>query len=82
MRWHSLTINRLGVRAVELRDSLERAVPRRRHPERATNGAEQRAYSIVYNTDAEGAEEDAELLVKALRGIEVAPMPDQIPEST
>lgn len=44
-----------------------------------TNGLEPRAESIVYHTDAAGAEEDAELVAEALGGLDVEPMPDEIP---
>lgn len=44
-----------------------------------TNGLEQRAESIVYYTDADGAQDDAELVAEALGGIEVDAMPDPIP---
>ena len=45
----------------------------------ATNGVEQRADSIVYFTDAEGAEDDANALATALGGVDVEPLPDEIP---
>lgn len=45
----------------------------------ATNGVDQRAESIVYYTDTEGAEEDAEILGEALGGVDVEPVPDEIP---
>jgi hypothetical protein len=44
-----------------------------------TNGLEPRAESIVYHTDAAGAAEDAELVAEALGGLDVEPMPDEIP---
>ncbi|MEM1335764.1 MAG: LytR C-terminal domain-containing protein [Actinomycetota bacterium] len=45
----------------------------------ATNGTEQRAESIVYFTDAEGAEDDANTLATELGGVEVAALPDPAP---
>lgn len=45
----------------------------------ATNATEQRAESIVYYSDAEGAQADAEALAAAMGGIEVAPLPDPVP---
>ena len=45
----------------------------------ATNGIEQRADSIVYYSDAEGAEDDANTLAEELGGVEVAELPDPIP---
>ncbi len=47
-----------------------------------TNGLEARAESIVYYTDAAGAEEDAGLVAEALGGVDVEPMPDEIPTET
>ncbi len=44
-----------------------------------TNGIEQRAASIVYFTDADGAEADAELVAEALGGVDVEAIPDEIP---
>lgn len=45
----------------------------------ATNGTGQRARSIVYYGDAAGAQDDAELLAELLGGVDVEPMPDEIP---
>jgi hypothetical protein len=45
----------------------------------ATNGLEQLADSVVHYTDADGAQADAEILAVALGGVEVSPMPDDIP---
>ncbi len=45
----------------------------------ATNGTEQLADSIVYFTDADGAEADANTLATALGGVEVEAIPDPIP---
>jgi len=45
----------------------------------ATNGIEQRAESIVYYSDAEGAEDDANVLAEELGDVEVAELPDPIP---
>jgi hypothetical protein len=45
----------------------------------ATNGVEPRAESIVYYTDDPDAEADAEILAAELGGIDVEPMPDDIP---
>jgi hypothetical protein len=47
-----------------------------------TNGIEDRADSVVYFTDADGAEDDAELLAETMGGLEVGPMPDPIPTET
>ncbi len=44
-----------------------------------TNGVEQRAESIVYYTDDADAEADAEILAVELGGVDVEPMPDDIP---
>lgn len=44
-----------------------------------TNGVEPRAESIVYYTDDDGAEDDAELLAESMGGLEVEAMPDPIP---
>jgi flavodoxin len=44
-----------------------------------TNATVQRARSIVYYTDAEGAQDDAELIAELLGGVNVQPMPDEIP---
>jgi hypothetical protein len=44
-----------------------------------TNGVEPRADSIVYYTDADGAQGDAEVLAEALGGVDIEPMPDEIP---
>lgn len=44
-----------------------------------TNGVEQRAESIVYYTDDADAEADAEILAAELGGVDVEPMPDDIP---
>jgi len=44
-----------------------------------TNGVEPRADSVVYYTDADGAQDDAEVLAEALGGVDVEPMPDEIP---
>lgn len=45
----------------------------------ATNADEQLADSIVYFTDAEGAEDDATLLATAFGGVDVEPLPDPAP---
>lgn len=45
----------------------------------ATNGVEPRAESIVYYTDDPDAEADVEIVANELGGIEVEPMPDEIP---
>jgi len=45
----------------------------------ATNGVEPRAESIVYYTDDSDAEADAEILAVELGGVDVEPMPDDIP---
>jgi hypothetical protein len=45
----------------------------------ATNAVVQLADSVVHYTDAEGAQADAEALAAALGGVEVEPMPDEIP---
>lgn len=45
----------------------------------ATNGVEPRAESIVYYTDDSDAEADAEILAAELGGVDVEPMPDEIP---
>ncbi|WP_154723511.1 LytR C-terminal domain-containing protein [Ilumatobacter coccineus] len=47
-----------------------------------TNGVVQLAESVVHYTDAEGAQDDAEALAAALGGVEVEPMPDEIPTET
>ena len=44
-----------------------------------TNAVVQLADSVVHHTDAEGAQADAEALAAALGGVEVEPMPDEIP---
>ncbi|MDX2379014.1 MAG: LytR C-terminal domain-containing protein [Acidimicrobiia bacterium] len=44
-----------------------------------TNGTEARTESIVYYTDDEDAQADAELLAEEMGGLEVEPMPDPIP---
>jgi hypothetical protein len=44
-----------------------------------TNGVEPRTDSVVYYTDADGAQDDAEVLAEALGGVDVEPMPDTIP---
>jgi len=44
-----------------------------------TNGVEQRAESIVYYTDDSDAEADAETLAADLGGVDVEPMPEDIP---
>jgi flavodoxin len=44
-----------------------------------TNGVEPRADSIVYYTDADGAEDDATLLAETLGDVDVEAMPDPIP---
>ena len=44
-----------------------------------TNGVEQRTESIVYYTDGVDAEADAEILAAELGGVDVEPMPDDIP---
>jgi hypothetical protein len=44
-----------------------------------TNATVQRARSIVYYGEAEGAQDDAELIAELLGGVKVAPMPDEIP---
>jgi hypothetical protein len=44
-----------------------------------TDGVEQRAESIVYYTDDSDAEADAEILAAELGGVDVEPMPDDIP---
>lgn len=44
-----------------------------------TNGVEARADSIIYYTDDEDAQADAELLGEQMGGIDVEPMPDPIP---
>lgn len=45
----------------------------------ATNGVVQLADSVVHYTDADGAQADAEAIAAALGGVEVQPMPDEIP---
>lgn len=45
----------------------------------ATNGVVQLADTVVHYTDAEGAQEDAETVATLLGGVEVEPMPDEIP---
>jgi flavodoxin len=45
----------------------------------ATNGTEDLETSVVYYTDAEGAEADADLVAETLGGLEVEQMPDPIP---
>jgi hypothetical protein len=45
----------------------------------ATNGVEPRVDSIVYFTDDPDAEADAEILAAELGGLDVEPMPDEIP---
>ncbi|NOX31214.1 MAG: LytR C-terminal domain-containing protein [Actinobacteria bacterium] len=44
-----------------------------------TDGVEQRAESIVYYTDDADAESDAEIIAAELGGVDVEPMPDEIP---
>jgi hypothetical protein len=48
----------------------------------ATNATEEVETSVVYFTDAEGAETDAELLAETLGGLEVEAMPDPIPTTS
>jgi len=45
----------------------------------AIDGVEPRAESLVYYTDDSDAEADAELLAAELGGVDVEPMPDDIP---
>jgi hypothetical protein len=44
-----------------------------------TNGVEQRGESLIYYTDDADAEADAEILAVELGGVDVEPMPDDIP---
>lgn len=45
----------------------------------ATNGVVQLGDSIVHYTETEGAQADAEAVAEALGGVEIEPMPDEIP---
>lgn len=45
----------------------------------ATNGVVQLADSVVHYTETAGAEEDAETIAELLGGVEVQPLPDEIP---